>query len=54
MAATPKKTQVIKLDYAIDKEIYDNFIRTCVKTRYSPKVVIEKLIKKYTDGQVTI
>jgi hypothetical protein len=54
MAATPKKPQVIKLDYSIDKEIYDDFVRLCVKTRYSPKVVIERLMKKYNDGSVQI
>ena len=54
MAATPKKAQVIKLDYMIDKEIYDNFIRICVKTQYAPKVVVEKMIKKFNDnnGQI--
>ncbi len=54
MAGTPKKPQVIKLDFFVDKELYDNFVRTCVKTQYSPKVVIERMMRKYLDGQVQI
>jgi hypothetical protein len=54
MAATPKKPQSIKLDYAVDKAIYDDFIRVCVKTKYAPKVVLERMMKKYTDGQIQV
>jgi hypothetical protein len=54
MAAQPKKPQTFKLEMYIDKDIYDDFVRTCVKTRYAPKVVVERLLKKYIEGIVQI
>jgi hypothetical protein len=54
MAATPKKPQVIKLDYFVDKEVYDEFVRICVKTSYSPKVVLERMMRKFNEGQIHI
>ena len=53
-AATPKKPQVVKLDYYIDKTIYSDFVRICDRTRYAPKVIIEKLLKKFNenDGKI--
>ena len=50
MAATPKKPQVMKLDYSIDRAVYDEFVRVCVKSAYSPKIVVERLIKKFIEG----
>jgi len=54
MAATPKKPQVIKMDFYIDKDVYDEMIRICVKTSYAPKVVVERLIRKFNEsgGQI--
>lgn len=50
MAATPKKPQVIKLDYMIDKEVYDEFVRICSKTQYVPKVVLERMMKRFNEN----
>jgi hypothetical protein len=53
MAATPKEQQKVKLDIAIDKEIYDNFMRACSKKGYAPRTVLERLIGKYNEtGQM--
>jgi len=53
MAATPKKPQKVKLDYNIDKEIYDVFVKSCSKKGYAPNVMVERLMKKYNDtGQI--
>ena len=53
MAATPKKPQKVKLDYNVDKQIYDEFIRMCSKKGFAPNVIVERLMKKYTEtGQI--
>ncbi|MBS3097183.1 hypothetical protein J4209_00140 [Candidatus Woesearchaeota archaeon] len=49
MASTPKGPQKMKLDYNIDRVIYDDFVRACSKRGYVPHVVIERLMKKYTE-----
>ena len=49
MAATPKKPQKVKIDYNIDKQIYDDFIRASTRKGYSPNVVVEKLMQKYIE-----
>lgn len=53
MAATPKKPQKIRIDYNIDKEIYDEFVKACVKKGYAPGVVVERLMSKFNQtGQM--
>ncbi|MBT7902300.1 hypothetical protein HN587_00415 [Candidatus Woesearchaeota archaeon] len=53
MAATPKKAQKVKLDYNIDKKIYDDFVRNSSKKGYAPNVLVERLIKKFNEtGQL--
>lgn len=49
MAATPKKPQKVKLDYNIDKQIYDDFVRNSRKKGYAPKVIVEKLMNKFNE-----
>ena len=49
MAASLKAPQVSRLDLSIDKSIYDTFMKTCTKKGYSPKVMVEKLLKKYNE-----
>ena len=53
MAATNKEPQVARLDVNIDKLTYDTFVKGCASRGYSPKVVVEKLLKKYNEtGQI--
>lgn len=54
MAATPKGPQKVRIDYNIDKVTYDNFVRACSSKGYAPGIVVEKMMKKYTEGQVQI
>lgn len=49
MAATPKGPQKVKIDYNIDKQTYDDFIRMCSKKGFAPNVVVERIMKKYTE-----
>ena len=53
MAATPKGPQKIKLDYNIDRQIYNEFVKAVSKKGFAPQVVIEKLMQKYIEtGQI--
>jgi hypothetical protein len=49
MAASLKATKKMKLDYVIDREVYDQFVRACSHKGFSQNVVIEKLMKTYTE-----
>ena len=53
MAATPKKPQKVKIDYNIDKDIYDTFVKICSSKGYAPGVIVERLMKRCNDtGQM--
>lgn len=53
MAAVPKGPQVARLDVNIDKTTYEMFIRACAGKGYAPKVVVERLLKKFNEtGQM--
>lgn len=49
MAATPKGPQKVKIDYNIDKQTYDDFVRACSKKGFAPNVIVERIMKKYTE-----
>lgn len=49
MAATPKAAKKMKLDYNIDREVYDGFVKACSTKGFAPNVIIERLIKKYNE-----
>ncbi len=50
MAASLKAPQKMKLDYYIDRKVYDEFIRKCGQKGYAPKMVVEKLMQRYSEG----
>lgn len=53
MAATPKGPQKMKLDYYVDRQAYDGFVKACSQRGYAPQVVLEKLMAKYSQtGQI--
>lgn len=53
MAGTPKAAKKMKIDYNIDREIYDAFVKACTHKGYTPNVVIERLMKRYIEtGQI--
>ena len=53
MAATPKGPQVARLDVNIDKTTYDMFVRACSQKGFAPKIVVERLMKKFNEtGQM--
>ena len=53
MAASLKKPQKVKLDYNIDKDIYDIFVKSCSQKGYAAGVVVERLMKRFNEtGQM--
>ncbi|MBT4540766.1 hypothetical protein HOC35_04585 [Candidatus Woesearchaeota archaeon] len=53
MAATPKAAKKMRLDYNVDRGIYDDFVKACSRKGYAPNVIIERLMKKFIEtGQM--
>jgi hypothetical protein len=53
MAATPKGPQRMKLDWMIDRQTYDVFVKQCGQKGYAPQVIVERMMKKYIEtGQI--
>ena len=49
MAATPKGPQKVRIDYNIDKQTYDQFVRLCSTKGFLPHVIVERLRKRYNE-----
>ncbi|MBT7931719.1 hypothetical protein HN698_07465, partial [Candidatus Woesearchaeota archaeon] len=49
MAATPKAPKKMKIDYNIDRGIYDDFVKTCSRKGYAPNIIVERIMKKYAE-----
>ena len=49
MAASLKNPQKMKLDYNVDREVYNDFVRACSAKGYAPQIVMEKIMKKYVE-----
>lgn len=54
MAATPKGPSRIQLDWYIDREAYNNYVRACSSKGFAPQVVVERLMRKYSEGLVQV
>jgi hypothetical protein len=53
MAASLKLPQKAKMDFNIDKQTYDDFMKICSKKGYAPNIIAERLLKKYNEtGQI--
>ena len=53
MASYPPGPQKARIDYNIDRKTYDDFVKSCSRKGFAPQVIVEKLMKKFTDtGQV--
>jgi hypothetical protein len=53
MAATPKGPQKMRLDFNVDRQTYDIFIRACAQKGYAPQVVLERLMARFNQtGQL--
>ena len=53
MAAYPKGPQKMRLDYNVDRETYDIFVKECSQKGYAPQIIVERLMKKFSEtGQM--
>ena len=53
MASYPPGPQKMKIDYNIDRKIYDDFAKMCSRKGFAPQVIIEKLMAKFNqNGQI--
>lgn len=53
MAASLKKQQKFEIKYAIDKQVYDEFVKMCSKKGFAPQIIVEQFMKKYNQsGQI--
>ncbi|MBW6451657.1 MAG: hypothetical protein K0B02_02910 [DPANN group archaeon] len=53
MAASLKAVKKMKIDYNIDRVIYDAFIKTCTRKGFTASTVVEQFMKKYAEtGQI--
>jgi hypothetical protein len=53
MAATPPEAQKRKLDFNVDRKVYDDFMKTCSHKGFAPQVVLEKAMRKFSEtGQI--
>ena len=53
MAATPPNPRKMRIDYNIDRKIYDDFIKICHKKGFAPQIIVEKAMKKFIEtGQI--
>ena len=53
MAATPPGAKKRKLDYMVDQNTFDEFMKSCSRKGFAPQVVLEQAMRKFTQtGQV--
>lgn len=49
MAGTAPGAQKIKLDYVIERKVYEDFVKHCSKKGLSQHVIIQQLMQKFTE-----
>jgi len=53
MAATPPGAKKRKLDYMVDQNTFDEFMKACSRKGFAPQVVLEQAMRKFTqNGQI--
>jgi hypothetical protein len=53
MASTPPGAQKMRIDYNLDRKIYDDFVKACSRKGFAPQIIVEKLMAKFNQtGQV--
>jgi len=39
----------MKLDYNVDRDTYNLFVKKCAEKGYAPQIIVEKLMKRYVE-----
>jgi hypothetical protein len=49
MASTPPGAKKQKIDYTVDKGVYDSFMKMCSNKGFAPQIVVEKAMKRFSE-----
>ena len=53
MAATPPSAKKRKLDFMVDQNAFDDFMKACSRKGFAPQVILEQAMRKFTqNGQI--
>jgi len=53
MAATPPSAKKRKLDYNVDQNTYDEFVKACGRKGFAPHIILEQAMRKFSQtGQI--
>ncbi len=53
MAATPPGAKKRKLDFMVDQNAFDDFMKACSRKGFAPQVVLEQAMRKFAQtGQI--
>ncbi len=47
MGARPPEAKKRRMEYNIDQEVYDNFMKACSRKGLAPQVLIEQFMKRF-------
>ncbi len=47
MAATPPGAKKRKLEYNVDQNVYDEFMKMCSRKGFAPQIILEQAMKKF-------
>jgi len=53
MAATAPNAKKRRMEYNIDQDVYDTFVKACSRKGLAPQVLVEQFMRKYNQtGQI--
>lgn len=53
MASTPPGARKRKMEYMIDQNTFDEFVKACGRKGYAPQVLVEQAMRKFIQtGQI--
>lgn len=53
MASVPPGAKKRKMDYMIDQNTFDDFVKACSRKGFAPQVMLEQAMKKFIqNGQI--
>lgn len=50
MAATPPSAKKRKLDFMVDQNAFDEFMKACSRKGFAPQIILEQAMRKFTQN----
>ena len=47
MAATPPGPRKRKMDYSVDQNTFDEFVKACSRKGFAPQIILEQAMRKF-------